>query len=451
MMFTVDELVRVTGGEWAGSKPSHGPTSIGHDTRCSMPGGMYVAIVGDHHDGHDFLDQAAASGASMAMVQRPVSGSLPQLVVSDSIIALGQLASAWRDGLDATTVISITGTAGKTSTKDLMQHVLQGSLRGQASPASWNNAIGGPMSLLQARRDDDYVILEVGTSSPGEIASLGSIMRPDLAVITLVGHGHLEGLGSLDGVRDEKYSLLDYVQPDGLVIVHDDGHEAACAARILRHGDRESSNPRLIAREAGCITLQDESKFEFPWAGQHHAVNALAVIAVARHLGLDDQAINQALATSTPSHSRGCEKIACGIRFIDDAYNANPDSVAASLASFPELSAAGRRVVMLGDMLELGLDSDRHHAELASSIDLAGNPESIDVLLLFGEAMSSLHLQFKDADSVHYWPAIDDEVITEVAGLLQVDDLVLVKGSRGMRLERIIEYFQQRESEASTA
>ncbi|MCH2134415.1 MAG: UDP-N-acetylmuramoyl-tripeptide--D-alanyl-D-alanine ligase [Phycisphaerales bacterium] len=451
MMFSAAELVTITGGRWAGQPPASGPLCIGHDTRESLDGGLYVAIRGDRLDGHDFIEQAVEAGASMAMVDREREASIPCLVVPDTVAALGQLASAWRDRLQTTTVIAITGTAGKTSTKDLLAHVLGSVHQGTASPASWNNAIGGPMSLLRARPEHDHVILELGTSSPGEIPALAEITRPDIAIITLVGHGHLEGLGSLDGVRAEKCSLLKRIAPGGVAIVHDDGHEVDVpeGVRLLRHGDEPGSMPRLLSRADGRIHLADGADFALPLPGQHHAINALAVIATARIIGLSDAQVEAALASATPSDSRGTDTTIAGVRFINDAYNANPESVAAALSTFPEITTAGRRIIVLGDMLELGGDSARQHAGLAAHVQASHARAPVDEILLVGEAIGALNEALDPFPARAHWALADEAAMTQVAQRLRSGDLVLLKASRGIQLERIMSYVRERESEVA--
>ncbi len=454
-MFDPVDMATMTRGRWLGPCPTTPPVCFGHDTRESLEGGAYVAIRGESHDGHDYLEAARSAGAVMAIVDRAVDASIPCLLVEDVLAAIATLAGHWREQLAGTRVIAITGTAGKTTTKDLLHHVLGSSLTGSASPASWNNHIGGPMSLLRARPGDDYVILEMGTSSPGEIASLARCARPDVGIITLVGRGHLEGLQSVEGVRKEKYSLLDHLSSEGMAIVHDDGHEVDVRndVTVLRHGDRPSSDPRLMARDADGLHLSDGSRFVFHVPGRHQAINALAVIATARIAGLGDDRISEALSSSLPSAGRGTELLRSGVRFVDDAYNANPDSVAASLAAFPEVPSDGRRIVILGDMLELGEEATDLHADLKGAIQASHDRRAIDHLFLVGQAMSSLANQVRDHGPcpVTAWERLDDAAIDHIVSAFHPGDLVLIKGSRGMRLERIIRKTGDLESEAATA
>ncbi|MDG2424575.1 MAG: UDP-N-acetylmuramoyl-tripeptide--D-alanyl-D-alanine ligase [Phycisphaerales bacterium] len=454
-MFDPVDIAKLTQGRWLGTPPAQAPLLFGHDTRKPLEGGMYVAIRGEAHDGHDFMEEARAAGATMALVDREIESTIPCLLVSDTIESLAVLASHWRDRLEGTRVLAITGTAGKTTTKDLLQHVLGSALRGTASPASWNNSIGGPMSLLRARPGDDYVILEMGTSSPGEIATLARCARPDVAIITLIGRGHLEGLDSLDGVRKEKLSLLDSLAPGGTAIIHEDGQDVQVpeGTTLFRHGDGAAACPGLVSRDSGVIRLNDGSIFTFPIAGRHQAINALAVIAAARDAGMEDQAISDALATSVPSKGRGAESTTGGIRFIDDAYNANPESVAAALDAFPEVESTGRRIVILGDMLELGAQEDHLHAALLEPILASHARMAIDEVILIGRAMESLAAQIQDTASlaVSHWNALDEPAMDSVVSRLASGDLVLIKASRGMRLEQIIRKTGGLESEATTA
>tara|TARA_B100001059_G_scaffold65168_2_gene61359 strand:- start:17613 stop:18980 length:1368 start_codon:yes stop_codon:yes gene_type:complete len=455
MMFTPDEMIEATGGRWLGPPPEQGPVCIGHDTRQPLDGGAYVAIRGDARDGHDYLPEAARAGATMAIVEQPVESDLPCLLVDGSVDAIARLASRWRDSIGATKVIAITGTAGKTSTKNLLNTILGSHLEGTASPASWNNSIGGPMSLLRARPGDDYVVLEAGTSSPGEIESLARIIRPDIAIITLIGRGHLEGLSTIDGVRREKTSLLAHVASGGMAIVHDDEQAVRVpeSVSLLRHGDLPGSDPGLASRSDGRIVLHDGSSFRFPIPGKHHAINALAVIAASRACGLDDAQIDSALSHAMPSDGRGACTTHGGVIFINDAYNANPESVHASLSMLPEMETNGRRVVILGDMLELGDHSAQLHLELESRLVQTHSTASIAQLVLLGKEMAQLRKSLASGHlpQVSHWETLDQKAIEQIANLLIPGDLVLLKGSRGMQLERIPEYLDSMESEAARA
>lgn len=455
MMFTPDEMARITNGSWLESSPEQGPVCIGHDTRDRLDGGAYVAITGANRDGHDYLEEAVESGARMAIVEKPIEATIPCLMVDSSLEAIARLASHWRDVIEGTRVIAITGTAGKTSTKNLLHHVLGQTFSGTASPASWNNSIGVPMSLLRARRGDEYVILEVGTSSPGEIEAMARIVRPDIAIITLIGNGHLEGLASIEGVRREKVSLLGHVAAGGTAIVHDDGHDVRVPEEVgvLRHGISSTSTPCLSSRMNGQLGLRDGSSFAFSIPGPHQATNALAVIAASRLCGMTDPQINVALQAAGPSDGRGAMAVHGGVMFINDAYNANPDSVAAALATLPEFSTSGRRIVILGDMLELGACSDRLHLELKSPLIESHGRSPIDLLILVGEEMAHLQksIACEDLLPMNHWNQLDDRVVAKIADQLSPGDLVLLKGSRGMRLERIIEYVDSTESEAARA
>lgn len=455
MMFTPEEMVQATGGRWLGAIPERGPACFGHDTRHALDGGAYVAIEGEVRDGHDFLEDAVKAGATMAIVEKSVESTIPCLMVDSCIDAIARLASRWRDSIVPTKVIAITGTAGKTSTKNLLSDILGSHLQGTASPASWNNSIGGPMSLLRARRGDDYVVLEVGTSSPGEIESLARIIRPDIAIITLIGRGHLEGLASIEGVRLEKTSLLRHIVDGGTAIVHDDGHEVEVpdSVSLLRHGEGPGSDPRLGSRTRTHFELGDGSRFQFTIPGRHHAINAMAAIAAARACGLDDARIDSALSRAMPSDGRGTSTVHGGVVFIDDAYNANPESVRASLAMLPEMQTDGRRIVILGDMLELGDQSIRLHLELESILVESNAMAPISRLILVGKEMRPL---WKSIDGGHllpasHWEELDEKAIVDIADLLAPGDLVLLKGSRGMQLERVPRYLDSMESEAPRA
>jgi UDP-N-acetylmuramoyl-tripeptide--D-alanyl-D-alanine ligase len=307
------------------------------------------------------------------------------------------------------------------------------------------------MSLMRARPGDDYVVLELGTSSPGEIDALARVLQPDIGIVTLIGQGHLEGLGTLEGVAREKYAMLAHLPRGGLAIVHQNDHPISLpqGVRLIRHGDQPTCDVQLLGRRTGRIDLGDGRLFPEPFSGRHHAINALAVIAVAQHLGLSDATIAEGFSRATLSASRGREITHRGICFIDDSYNANPESVAASLAAFAERSTQGRRIVILGDMLELGSAQDRLHRALCEPILELHRRTPLNALVLVGPAMRALARQLEDEclPLSHHLGGPDS--VRALADTLSRGDLVLLKGSRGVALERIIDHVRTRESEAT--
>ena len=462
--FTADNVATVTEGRWitppAGDEPLRG---VGIDTRADLEGRAFVAIRGATHDGHDFLGKA--TGARVFVVDRePAAGQLGAkttagiLLVNDTRAALGRLAGAWRQALAKTVVIAVTGSCGKTTVKSLLDAVLSTRLAGRAAPRSFNNDIGLPLAILAARADDRYLVLEIGANSPGEIGQLAKIARPDIGVITMIGRAHLQGFGSIENVAAEKATMLKYLQGRRLAVVNAD------AARLRRHlqhagqvvlfGESKDADLRLTGWAArgtgGRLQVNDRTHFDLGLPGRHNAVNALAVIAVARQMGLDDRDIAEALAASHPVAMRMSRHDVGGVTFYNDAYNANPDSTAASLESFIHLAAdARRRVLVLGDMLELGHNAAEQHREVGRRIIELDRQLRIDQLVLVGTLSS--HTAGPILDS---WPRqrltlvgdLDRSAAAAVAATLQPGDAVLLKGSRDIGLEAVIDAVAERQN-----
>ncbi|MEE8155792.1 MAG: UDP-N-acetylmuramoyl-tripeptide--D-alanyl-D-alanine ligase, partial [Phycisphaerales bacterium] len=371
--FYAKNLRRTSKGRWV--RPLISPLDVdgvGIDSRADLTGKAFVAIHGERHDGHDYLAEAIRAGARLLIVDRePVQVTLPPdiavLRVDDTRAALARLASAYRRTLIDTTVIAITGSAGKTTTKHLIDAVLSTTLRGTAAPKSFNNDIGLPLTILNAHVDDAYLIVEIGANRLGEVDTLAAIAQPDIAVITTVGRAHLEGFGSVENVAKEKAALLDHLQSNGLGILIADAPQLrnyrGQAQSIVWFGQAQDAGLRLTDRgacdETWWFEVNGQDRFQLGLPGAHNAVNALAAVAVGQRLGLSKQQIDQGLADCEPVAMRmTCHKLG-EMTIYNDAYNANPDSMIAALDTFAELTIdADRRVVILGDMLELGAQAE---------------------------------------------------------------------------------------------
>jgi len=448
--WTADNLGRIGGGRWIG-KPAAAVElrGVGTDTRGDLAGRAFVALCGERHDGHDHLEDAVRAGAAMLVVDREVIPpvDVPVLRVDEARSFLKSLAREYRDGLSGVRVVAITGSAGKTTTKDLVHHVLRQSLNGTCAPKSFNNEIGVPLTILAARPGDDYVVVEIGTNAPGEISMLASIARPDVAVITSIGRAHLEGLGGVEGVLREKASLLEHLAPDGIAILPADApglRRFAPDGRTLWFGETGNADLRMTERgREGHASwfVCDGVRYETRLPGRHNAMNALAAIAVAQGLSVDDASIQAALSTAEPPAMRMTIVEAGGVTYFNDAYNANPDSMIASLEAFAETSAdARRRVLILGDMLELGDESAMLHEELGRFIARFVKRRPIARLLAVGVHGGDLVRGVGDAvPVVECAAALDEGVIRSVLRCLAPGDAVLVKGSRRIGLERLIE------------
>ena len=441
-------------------------TGIGIDSREDLAGRAFVAIKGDTHDGHDFLGAALESRAGLLIVERnlPIETlQLPPHVgifqVENTRKGLAKLALAYRRVLRGTKVIAVTGSAGKTTTKRLIDGVLAGGgdMQGTASPKSFNNDIGLPLTILQARLSDKYLLVEIGTNAPGEIAQLSAIAEPDLAVITCIGRAHLQGLGSLEAIAKEKASILTHLQPDGVAILHADSPLLRNHFKLAKHrvlfGESQDAELRLtnrgITRAVGSAApnrfwfeINNRHRFNLALPGKHNAINAMAAVAVGRRMGLDDAQIALGLERVEPAAMRLTPQLIGPITLCNDAYNANPDSMIAALETFMEISAeAKRRVVVLGDMLELGAASPQLHREIGQHLVHLDARTPIQHVIVIGDACAFLAAEVTRTwknDRVSTYAAANEDAAGFIAKLLKPGDAVLLKGSRGMGLERLV-------------
>jgi len=463
MDFTLRDIATVTGGTWA-SAPSvaaltERATGVTIDSRAIRPGDLFVALEGTRVDGRDFVDAAQSAGAA-AVLAEPRDGwpsAHPErvLLAPDARAALAALATAHRARLTSTAVIAVTGSVGKTTTCRLIDGALSSALTGRASPRSFNNDLGAPLTVLSARPTDEYLVCEIGASASGEIDRLAAIVRPDIAVITGAGRAHLEGFGTIETVACEKAALARAVTPGGVAIVASGSPHLECAlasatCEIIRVGSSDGDDGRIEDIEPiGCssrdggplrpwlrVTLADGGVFEAPVAGRALAVNIALAVTVARRLGLDAGAIGRGLSRATPAPMRFEPIDVGGVLLINDAYNANPESVAAALEAFGAVAPAGRcRVVVLGDMLELGSAGPAAHRE---AVHAALAVPGLARLTLIGPLFARAGAEADDP-CIEMIPDASDEALAGVAASLTVGAAVLLKGSRGMRLERIAE------------
>ncbi len=447
------------------------------DSRAVQPGDLFVALRGERFDAHDFLADVAAKGAAAAVVERDVPDApLPVIRVEDCRVALGQLARLVRHSFGGK-VIAVAGSNGKTGTKRLIDAALRGRLTGTISPASFNNDIGVPLSIFPAGPADDYLVLEMGTNHPGEIAPLSMIGEPDIAVITNCGPEHLEGLIDLAGVRRENAQITAGLRAGGLLIVNGDdpalldavsgwtGRRVTfglgvgfdyravdvragaagvrfrvefgsseppprLAAPLAGHGVGETRPASGAAQRRGSAegeTAAESMEVFVPLVGEHHAVNALAAVAVGRELGLINADLAAGLGTATGAGRRSELRQIGPITLLDDCYNANPASMAAALRTLAALPTGGRRVAVLGEMRELGEGAAGFHREVGRQAAF------VDELVCVGE-MARHIAAGSGLAAVRVVPDARGAA-EEVIPLLRAGDLVLLKGSRGVGLE----------------
>jgi UDP-N-acetylmuramoyl-tripeptide--D-alanyl-D-alanine ligase len=445
------------------------------DTRALAPGQVFFALRGEKVDGHAFLDAAAQAGASLAVVDTPdaipqgaarFNGRLSVLAVADAPAALIRLASAWRQSLTSTRVVAIAGSNGKTTTTRLTHAVLSAALKGASSQKSFNNSIGVPLTMLNAPRSAQFLICEIGTNAPGELAPLARLVSPDTLVITSLGREHLEGFGTLEGVAREETSAILGVRAGGAVIAQADSallleharamiKAAGNGVQLITFGASDGADLRITdvrteppgpgrASARTGFTINGRGRYEVPLPGAHNASNAAAAIAVARRLGLSDEVIAPALAGARGAEMRLECAVIGGVAVLNDAYNANPDSMLAALATFAALyPEVPRRVAVLGDMLELGAQSERSHREVGEAVGAMLRSGALSRAVFVGpmsaHAADSARAVTGGAagGAVEQLEALDAASLASLRASLEAGDALLLKGSRRMGLERL--------------
>ncbi len=444
-------MARWSGGEWT-VPPTFPITSVTQDSRKAGLGTLYVALAGARHDGHDFVSAAFRAGATAAMVQRgwtppaDVAG-LPLLCVDDPAAALRALAQGHRETLRAT-VLGVTGSAGKTTLKELLAAMLSGAGKTAATPGNYNNEVGLPLSLLSVPEDARYGVIEAGISHPGDMAPLAGMMRPDAAAVSCIGPAHIEFFGTERAIAEEKARLLAAVRPKGFAVLSLETHEletlrAACRCRVVTCSLRDPSADYLgepLAKGTVRVRHADEPAvvLNTGLCGEHNASNAVLAYAAAREAGASAAEALAGLAHFAPPAMRW-ERVDLGwVKAINDAYNANPLSMRAALETFAGEETAGGKVVCVGDMLELGDASDAAHRAVGEA---SGNGPW---RLLVGVGTASRAL-LEGAIASGYppsqtaWFASTAEAKAQLPLLLRADDTLLIKASRGMRLEQLLE------------
>lgn len=456
---TIQQVRQAVGGKALSAIPpaSVQVQAVCTDTRHMRPASLFVAIVGETHDGHDFLPQAAAGGALAALVQRVPDNVQPNVCliqVDDTRKALGRLARHARKQMKQTKVIAVAGSNGKTSTKHLIDAALCGRFRGSVSPKSYNNDIGVPLAIFPADPLQDYLVLEIGTNHRGEVQVLSDIALPDIAVITNCSAEHLEGLGDLMGVRQENASITAGLSPRGLLVLNgDDPHLVDAVShypgRKVTFGFESGGQNELFASDVHCddtgtrFRVNNSRREVFvPLLGRHTACNTLAAIAVARRLGVPEAEIFDGLAEARGPEMR-LQLLDLGpVRLLNDAYNANPASTRAALETLAALETPGRRFAVLGDMRELGHSTERYHREIGQFVA----ETAPDVLWCVGPharlIAESAEKCGLPAGAIRSFD--DSSAAAEAVGDRVADgDLVLLKGSRAMRLERVADALRQ--------
>jgi UDP-N-acetylmuramoyl-tripeptide--D-alanyl-D-alanine ligase len=448
----LSQITQWSGGKLVAGDPAATVTVACTDTRALKAGDLFIVLRGENFDAHNFLADAAKLGAVGAIVER-VPGGLPEnfplILVKDSLRALQQLAANYRRTLPLQ-VIGLTGSNGKTSTKDLAACVLGGHFRVTKTEGNLNNHIGLPLTMLRARASDQIGVFELGMNHPGEIAPLAALAAPDVAIITNIGVAHIEYMGTREAIAQEKGMLAEALDASGTVILNaDDEFSESIARRTkadavfagLTRGDVRGENLRAdFGGTRFTIHARGHSaEAELPIPGEHMVRNALLAVAAGLTFGLALDACAAALKKTQLTKGRLEQKVVRGIHILDDSYNANPDSMSAALRTLAALPAEGRRIAVLGRMGELGHESERGHRRVG---EVAAETH-IDCVVSVGEEAAWI----ADTASRRGVSRVVKVGTTEEAtGLLRdlarPGDLVLIKGSRSAKMERIVEGMQ---------
>ncbi|ARK28672.1 UDP-N-acetylmuramoyl-tripeptide--D-alanyl-D-alanine ligase [Halalkalibacter krulwichiae] len=449
---TFNEIATWVNGEAVGQGDT--PVKIAGvstDTRTIQKGNLYIPLVGENFNGHDFVEKAIENGASGAFWQRDQPNppaTIPLIYVEDTLLALQELAKNYLASLSVK-VVGITGSNGKTTTKDMVTSVLATTYKVQKTEGNYNNHIGLPLTILRLEEDTEIAVLEMGMSGRGEIELLSKLSKPDAAIITNIGESHLQDLGSREGIAEAKFEITTGLQKDGTLVIH--GDEPLLTEKVtnspfhvITFGNSESNDyyPEKIEQKSDgtffSINEESETEFFIPVLGKHNINNALSAIAVAKTFNVAILDIRKGLEMIKITGMRteliqGKNNVAV----INDAYNASPTSMRAAIQLLQDLNGYGKKIVVLGDMLELGEHEETFHYDIGQGIDSA----KINFVFTFGKLGRKIAEGAQGTFAENRVFAFDEkqELITKLKEVVDEGDIVLVKGSRGMKLEEVVQ------------
>ncbi|TMO53480.1 UDP-N-acetylmuramoyl-tripeptide--D-alanyl-D-alanine ligase [Pseudoalteromonas phenolica] len=414
-----------------------------------LPGNLFIALEGKRFDGHDFLSEAKKNGAIGAVVEREVKNiDIPQFIVPSTVDAMGQLGKVWRGRLNIP-LVAVTGSVGKTSTKDMIAHILSSEFNTHKGRKNFNNQLGVPIELSKLTREHECSVVELGMRGKNQINYLSKITRPTIGVITNIGMSHIEHLGSIEEIAKAKIEILEGIDADGLLILNADDKyfeefKKLTKCKVLSFGESESSDFRISDIH---LTSKGNPVFRINGVpisimgsiGKHHAYNAGAAFAVASALGIRQEVIADRLSSySTPERRGVFSRAQCGAVLLDNTYNAAPDSIKASLYTLADVRAKGARTMaVIGDMLELGKFSEEAHRHIGEVISEIG----IDVLITIGE-----HARFiGETAQLKHWKHFENANLAANFLLSEVsnDDVIMLQASRDMSLDIIVDSLEK--------
>ena len=459
---SIFQIAELAGGKVSGGDGNVSIQKVSTDSRTLKRGELFVALRGENFDGHKFIEPAAKAGAAGAIVDLDWNGKVPGNVAliraEDTLRAYQTLAANYRKSLPLR-VLAITGSNGKTTTKDFAAAVLARKFRVTKTEGNFNNHVGLPRTMLEATSEDEVGVWEIGMNHPGEVAALARIAAPDAAIITNIGVAHIEFMGSREAIALEKGALAEAIAPGGSVILNaDDPFSKHLAertrAKVIFAGTTGGTiRAGEIGQSAGGseFTISEGAhrcRAQLPVPGLHMVQNAILAVAAGRVFGLSLEESAAGLAAAPLTKARLQIKQIRGVQFIDDSYNANPESMKAALRTLVELDTDGKRIAVLGEMRELGEESARGHREVGEAAAEFG----IDQLISVGEGGSDMAEAARKAglEKVAAVRSTSEaaEMLTEIAA---PGDLVLIKGSRAARTELVLEEFAKQQSKEGVA
>ncbi|WP_416829374.1 UDP-N-acetylmuramoyl-tripeptide--D-alanyl-D-alanine ligase [Ectobacillus polymachus] len=422
------------------------------DSRSIQQGNLYIPIQGERFDGHSFVANAVANGAVATFWKKDVPSpptNIPVIFVEDTLEALQALAYEYRSQLRIR-VIGITGSNGKTSTKDILTSILATTYKVQKTEGNLNNHIGLPLTILRLEEDTEMAVIEMGMSNFGEIEFLSKLARPNAAIITNIGESHLMDLGSREGIAIAKTEIVQGLQPDGLFVYNGDEPllgervpQLEIKAKIATFGDNSTNDyfpTRIVTKENGTefsINQASDLSFFIPALGKHNVYNSLACIAIASFFGVTWESMKEGLARLQMTRMRSeIIHTADGLTIINDAYNASPTSMKAALAIMKDLHGYDKKIVVLGNMLELGDQEEQFHHEVGTCID----PQVVDYVFTYGELGKHIAQGANEHFAKERVMSFTDkeELASALRKVVSPQDVVLLKASRGMKLEELI-------------
>lgn len=459
MKTTWNEIINAIKGKVVFGHPEGEFCGVSTDTRTIKTGELFIALKGENFDGHNFVEKAIEKGACGAIVSgqwSAVSGQKYFIVeVGDTLKALGDIAKRWREK-HLIPVVAITGSNGKTTTKEMVASILSQKCRVLKTEGNLNNLIGLPQMLLKINDSHEVAVLELGMNVFGEVKRLSEICNPDIALITNIGSGHLEGVGSIEGVARAKSEILEGLKADGTFVVNTDdlyikdmakGWNGSVVTFGINSPDADIKTPivdyHCCYGSGERLSMSIKGKpltIDLQGLGLHNVYNATAAAAVALAMGIGAEDIKKGIEEWRPFKGRfELIRLECGVNLIDDTYNANPNSVSIAIKTLMEIKGAGRGFAVLGDMLELGAHAEDAHYEIGKKVAAMG----IDYLFLLGPLSSSHTLRGARDGGMSGERAVvvsdHNEAVRRINPILRGGDWVLVKGSRGMAMEKVVE------------